>query len=48
MNVELGLLILQDLKDNKYPELGWKYDPKKGDNDQAKTGMNVSFAICRA
>ena len=20
---------MQDLKDNKYPELGWKYDPKK-------------------
>ena len=38
-----GFTDLQDLKDNKYPELGWKYDPKKGDNDQAKTGMNVSL-----
>ena len=38
-----GFTSLQDLKDNKYPELGWKYDPQKGDDEQAKTGMNVSL-----
>lgn len=38
-----GFTGLQDLKNGKYTELGWKYDPNKGDNEQASTGMNVSL-----
>lgn len=38
-----GFTNLKDLKDGKYPELGWKYDSSKADDQQASTGMNVSL-----
>lgn len=40
---ETGFTTLQDLKDGKYPELGWKYDAGKPDDQQASVGMNVSL-----
>lgn len=38
-----GFTGIQDLKDGKYPELGWKYDATKSDADQSQVGMNVSL-----
>lgn len=38
-----GFTTIEDLKAGKYPELGWKYDPEKPDDQQATTGMNVSL-----
>lgn len=42
-NRRTGFTSLDDLKENKYPELGWRYDQDKSDAEQAKTGMNVSL-----
>lgn len=38
-----GFTTVEDLKNGKYPELGWKYDSGKPDDQQATIGMNVSL-----
>lgn len=38
-----GFTELKDLKDGKYPELGWSYDTSKPDDKQSQVGMNVSL-----
>ncbi len=38
-----GFTTVQDLKDGKYPELGWVYDSSLEDDEQAAIGMNVSL-----
>ncbi|MDD3038275.1 RagB/SusD family nutrient uptake outer membrane protein [Bacteroides sp.] len=38
-----GFTGIEDLKNGKYPELGWKYDANNADDKQSPIGMNVSL-----